>query len=37
MPLIATASNQEFLVIDQANRQGNLREQQFEQSITLTN
>ena len=35
MPLIATAPNQEFLVIDQANRAGNLREQRFDLSVTL--
>ena len=30
MPLIALAPDQEFLVVDQATRQGNLREHQFD-------
>ena len=35
MPLIALAPDQEFLVIDQAARRGNLREHQFDDFVTL--
>lgn len=35
MPLISTESGQEFLVIDQADRPGNLEERQLSQSVKL--